>query len=89
MTFIVTTVTTITCDGSATVPCPDQASSAYEQPQGVAIRLARKNGWLIGTDVLCPSCSCAGVEAVPVSPWPIASMLAPAVCEPRIPVLHE
>lgn len=89
MTFVVVTVTTITCDGSENVPCPDAASAVHEQPQNVAIRLARKQGWLIGTDVLCPVCSRADVKAVPASPWPVASMMMPAACEPRIPVLHE
>ncbi|HEX9229278.1 MAG TPA: hypothetical protein VF885_21970 [Arthrobacter sp.] len=89
MTFVVKTVTTITCDGSVNMPCPDAASAVHEQPQSVAIRVARKQGWLIGTDILCPVCSCAEVEAVPVSPWPLASMMVPAACESRIPVLHR
>lgn len=88
MTLVVIAVTTITCDGSANLPCPDTAAAVHEQPQSVAIRLARKQGWLIGTDILCPVCSCADVHAVPVSPWPLASMTATAASAPRIPVLH-
>jgi hypothetical protein len=89
MTFVITTITTITCDGAETGPCPDAATAVHRQPQTVALRLARKQGWLIGTDILCPECSCANVSAVPVSPWPLASMMAPCAAESRIPVLHE
>jgi hypothetical protein len=85
MTFVVITVTTITCDGSSATPCPAVASAVFEHPQSVAIRLARKQGWLISADTLCPACSNAEVAAVPVSPWPLATMMAPATLDALVP----
>lgn len=76
MTLVVITVTTITCDGSATVPCPDDAVVVHEFPQSVAIRLARKQGWLIGADFLCPACSPVESFAFPDTPRPVAVLAA-------------
>jgi hypothetical protein len=90
MPLVVIAVTTITCDGTETTPCPDSAVVIHEFPQPVAIRLARKSGWLIGTDILCPDCSLATPQAVPVSEWPSASRRqeAPAVRALKVAVLH-
>lgn len=82
MPLVVLAVTTITCDGTEANPCPDNAVVVHEFPQPVAIRLARKSGWLIGTDFLCPDCSLASPHTVPVSEWPSASRA------PEVPVVR-
>lgn len=90
MPLVVIAVTTISCDGTEESSCPDNAVSIHEFPQPVAIRLARKEGWLIGTDFLCPDCAHATVPAVPVTPWPHAALRpeAPVVRAARAAVLH-
>jgi hypothetical protein len=90
MPLVVISVTTITCDGTAEAPCPDSAAVVHEFPQQVSIRLARKTGWLIGTDFLCPDCALSSTHTVPISEWPSASRLpeVPVVRGLKVAVLH-
>lgn len=76
------TVTTISCDGTHG-SCPQNASIAHERPATVATSAARRAGWKIGLDVLCPSCAAAPVPALtsPVPVLPQAFKLAAELVE--------
>lgn len=89
MPLVVIAVTTISCDGSEEMPCPDNALSIHESTQSLAIRLARKKGWMIGTDFLCPDCALVSIPAMPIALLPQAAWSeVPAVRAARTAVLH-
>lgn len=67
------TVTTISCDGSATEPCKEKAAVTYEAIQSIALRLARKAGWKIEGSVMCMECDYAEAKA---NTFPVTSNTA-------------
>ena len=73
MPISIITVTTVSCDGSETDPCKENASVTFDASQSIALRLARKAGWKIDGSVMCMECHYAAVKA---RGFPVTSSMA-------------
>ncbi|MCC3299442.1 hypothetical protein [Arthrobacter caoxuetaonis] len=63
------TITKFVCDGDAEAPCQHESSKTFAFPQTASLRLARREGWVIDGNVMCPFCAAGtGRESLPAVP---------------------
>ncbi len=63
-----TVTTTVYCDGNSGVGCGSEASITFPTLQGPALASARRLGWKVAAEALCPACAQAEVKQTRETP---------------------